>query len=365
MKEDKDLLKELLQTKFKDDIMESSGDSFDLIFDAVQEKSDDKNLFYWYTAGFIILMIIGVFTIYYFKNNSTSDINIETTNTETTTENENSNLTTIVHDSISEKKEKNITLVTKDEPTEELDQSSRKTENRQIDVTTLEPEDEIIEKGVITVTYTASDKYAFTERTKYNMLPDSSTIVVRKNSKVNFTATKQGYRRADIIGTVFLNIRKDEHKPFILFGKHGKVQITGNSFAMHSAPEADLMTLIQGSAKVVHNKTKEVKILAPGESLRIDDRGISVLEKSPNRFAWKTGKLFYQNTKVNQIVNDLGNNYDAKILLKNRNILDCNYSGSFNNDRIPQILKKLTTSLNLKLTKEDDVYIITGKGCTK
>ena len=364
MKEDKDLLKELLQTKFKDDIIESSGDGFDLIFDAVQEKSDDKSLFYWYTAGFIILMIIGVFTIYYFKNNRTSSINIETTNTENITKNDNNNLTTIIHDSISEKKEKNITLISKDEPTV-IDQSSKKTENKQIDVTTLEPEDEIIEKGVITVTYTASDKYAFTERTKYNTLPDSSTIVVRKNSKVNFTATKQGYRRADIIGTVFLNIRKDEHKPFILFGKHGKVQITGNSFAMHSAPEADLMTLIQGSAKIVHNKTKEVKILAPGESLRIDDRGISVLEKSPNRFAWKTGKLFYQNTTINEIINDLGNNYDAKILLKNRNILDCRYSGSFNNDKVSQILKKLTTSLNLKLTKEDDVYIITGKGCAK
>ncbi|SEL04599.1 FecR family protein [Aquimarina amphilecti] len=365
MKEDKDLLKELLNTKFKDDVIESSGENFDLIFDAVQEKSDDKNLFYWYTAGFILLMIIGVCTIYYIKNSKTSNTNTEITSKDTIFDNENNNPTTTTVDSISVKKEENTPIIIKNESVEDSNQLQEDLSNKQIDVTTLEPEDEIIEKGVITVTYTASEKYAFTERTKYNTLPDSSTIVVRKNSKVNFTATKQGYRRADITGTVFLNINKDESKPFILFGKYCKVQITGNSFAIHSDTTGDLMTLIKGSAKVVHNNTKEVKILSPGQSLHINNKEISILEKSPNRFAWKTGKLFYQNASVNEIINDLGTSYDAKILLKSSDILNCKYSGSFKNKDISQILEKLTKSLTLELTKKDDLYIISGKGCNE
>ncbi|WP_299441694.1 FecR family protein [uncultured Aquimarina sp.] len=363
MKEDKDLLKELLHTKFKDDVIESSRNNFDNIFDAVQKKSDDKSLFYWYTAGVIVLMLISVFTLYYLKNNKTSNTHTEETSTEIPIQKENINLVTTPIDTISSKKEENNTI-TGNEISEDINQSENSV-TKKIDVTTLEPEDEIIEKGVITVTYTASDKYASTEHTMYNKLPDSSTIVVRKNSKVNFTATTQGYRRADITGTVFLNIIKEESKPFILFGKHCKIQITGNSFAIHSDSKADLMTLIQGSAKVVHNTTKEVRNLIPGESLRVDQNGIVLLEKSPNRFAWKTGDLHYKNTSVDQIINDLGENYDAKILLKNADILNCKYSGSFEKTNTTKVLTKLASALKLRITKKDDLFTITGQGCNK
>ncbi|MBW1294280.1 FecR family protein [Aquimarina litoralis] len=364
MKQDKDLLKELLQSKFKDDTVASSGDNFDLIFDAVQEKSDDKSLLYWYAAGIILLMSIGVFTIYYFKNIKPSKQKESTT--EIQIQKEENTSTPIVTDSIINKKEKkNLTnkdTITKPSSLSTISNKENQT-SKKIDVTTLAPEDEIIEKGVITVTYTASNKYASTKKTKYNQLPDSSTIVVRKNSKVNFTATKQGFRRADINGTVFFNVKDNSSQPFIIFGKHCKVQVSGNSFAIHSDSSADIMTLIQGSAKVVDNNSKTVKELTPGESLKVDKNGISLLQRAPNQFAWKTKKLHYNNTLVNQVIQDLGDNYDAKIILKNRDILNCKYSGSFDNANIPRILKKLTTSLKLQLSKEEDIFVITGKGC--
>lgn len=364
MKEDKDLLKELLHTKFNDDVMESSRNGFDNIFDAVQEKSDDKSLFYWYTAGVIILMFIGVYTLYYLKNNKISNTKKEETSKEITIQKENINLVARPIDTISSTNEENNIITSGNEIIEDINQPEDSI-NKQIDVTTLEPEDEIIEKGVITVTYTASNKYASTEYTKYNKLPDSSTIVVRKNSKVNFTATTQGYRRADITGTVFLNIRKEESTPFILFGKYCKIQITGNSFAIHSDSKADLMTLIKGFATVVHNTTKEVRNLIPGESLRVDQNGLFSLEKSPNRFAWKTGGLHYQDASVDQIIHDLGENYDAKIVLKNPNILNCKYSGSFEKTNTTKVLARLATSLKLQIVKKDDLFTITGQGCNK
>jgi len=364
MKEDKDLLKELLHTKFKDDVIESSRNNFDNIFDAVQEKSDDKSLFYWYTAAVIVLMLIGVFTLYYLKNNKTPNTNREETSKETPIQKENINLVAKPIDTTSSTNEESNIITDRNEISEDINQLENPI-TKQIDVTTLEPEDEIIEKGVITVTYTASDKYASTEHTKYNRLPDSSTIVVRKNSKVNFTATTQGYRRADITGTVFFNIRKEESIPFILFGKHSKIQITGNSFAIHSDSKADLMTLTQGSAKVVHNTTKEIRDLIPGESLRVDQNGIFSLEKSPNRFAWKTGSLQYQNANVRQVINDLGENYDAKILLKNADILNCKFSGSFEKSNTTKVLAKLASALKLRITKKDDLFTITGQGCNK
>ncbi|WP_299255200.1 FecR family protein [uncultured Aquimarina sp.] len=365
MKEDKDLLKELLNTKFKDDVVESSRHSFDNIFDVVQEKSDHKRPFLWYTIGLILLILISVFTLYYIKNTKILKITTQETNKEILIQKENTNPVTNTRDTISREKEGTNTLITKNTTKEHINESKKDVIAKPIDVTNLEPADEIIEKGVITVTYNASDKYVSTEYTKYNKLPDSSTIVVRKNSKVNFTATKQGYRRADITGTVFLNIKNNISKPFILFGKYSKIQITGNSFAIHSDTRGDLLTLIDGTAKVVHNSTKEIRDLVPGENLSIDQNGIYSLKKPSNRFAWKTGVLNYQNTSVDQIINDLGENYDAKIILKNADILNCKYSGSFEKATTLSVLTSLIKSLKLQLSKKDDIYVITGKGCSK
>ncbi|WP_378183059.1 FecR family protein [Aquimarina sp. SS2-1] len=365
MKEDKDLLKELLQTKFKDDIMQSSDDNFDRIFEAVQEKPDDKGSFFWYTVGVVVLILIGVVTLYYFKINKVSKINNEEITTEIPFQNENNILVSKTKDSVSNTEEDNNTVTKENKTPENTIQPKKNVMVKKVDVTTLQPEDEIIEKGVITVTYTASDKYASTENTKYNRLPDSSTIVVRKNSKVNFTATKQGYRRADVTGTIFFNIKSNVPEPFIVFGKHCKIQITGNSFAIHSTAEADLMTLVDGSAKVVHNITKEVKNLVPGQSLYVATNKVYVLDKSPNRFAWKTGILHYQNSSIEQIINDLGESYNAKIILKDANILNCKYSGSFEKATTAKVLTALVKSLDLQITKEDDVFMITGKGCSE
>jgi len=366
MKEDKDLLKELLQTKFKDDVIASSGDNFDHIFDAVQEKPDDKNLFFWYTIGVIFLMLTAVVTLSYFMNTETTNTNIQKNTTEhqvledpikLVTKNKDNNI-------LSLDKEKNDTLQRiQDKHLKNKEYPETTTTTKKIDITTLESEDEINETGVITVTYTASKKYASTEQTKYNTLPDSSTIVVRKNSKVNFTASKRAYRRVTVEGTVFFNVRKDTSKPFIIFGKHSKTQITGRSLAIHSDSEGDLITLIDGSAKVVHNSTKEVRNLVPGESIRLDQKGSSLLERSPNRFAWETRTLHYQNTSIKEVINDLGENYDAKIILKNADIQNCRYSGSFKNTTTEKVLIKFATQLQLKISKEDDVFMISGKGC--
>ncbi len=365
MKEDKDLLKELLQTKFKDDVMESSGNGFVHVFDAVQENSGNKSSFLWYIIGGIMILLIGTLSLFYVLKNKTFNTPIESTSvkketTEILIKKEAIDFVTQTNDQ--------ITLLVAKDKNDTIKGTIQTKNNRtpiKVDVTTITPENDSKEKGVITVTYKASEKYAATEHTKYNTLPDLSTIVVRKNSTVNFTASKQGYRKVDITGTAFLSIQKDESKPFIVFGRHCKIQVSGNSFAIHSDAKADLMTLIAGTAKVVHNTTKEVIDLVPGQSLQVDNSGISLLKKSPNQFAWKTASLYYENARIHDVIKDLGENYDAKIQIKNTKILQCTYSGFFEHANTIKVLKEIVLSLNLQISKKEDVFIITGKGCSK
>jgi len=362
MSKDNNLFEELVQSKFEDDVITSSEDRFDLIFDTVQKKKKKRDIFIWYRTGILLFLLLlsGAFILYYINQNQKTHNKIPSLQ-------DNKKLTVIKPDSIFKKEENKIqvnkdTVKIQDHIITENNAKEPKIERKQIDVENLTAADEIPEKGVIEITYTASDKYAYTQKTKYNKLPDSSTVVVRKNSVVNYMARKQGFRQAKVTGTAFFSIEKDENKPFIIFGKNSKTQVSGNSFAIHSDIDADIITLLQGTAKVVHNTTKESKVLLPGQTFKINKKGIHYQSKSPNKFSWKTKILSYDNAHLIDIIYDLGDNFEAKIILKNKELTTCTYSGDFVQANATDVLIAVCKKFNLNLTLEDNIYSIFGKG---
>ncbi|MBQ4822279.1 FecR domain-containing protein [Aquimarina sp. MMG016] len=359
MKDDKGHLEELLQSKFKDDVVKPSTNMFDDIYDALQEEKTNRNYLPWYQAGIIALIICAILGLYYFTNNKTS----EKTDIIPETSEQDINITPAKNEKpIIQKEEQQIVIDTiKTIPA--VTKEPVKTESPKEEIITSQAEEDLKEKGLIGMSYIASEKYASTKQTKYLKLPDSSTIVLRRSSRVNYyDASLLNYRRVYLTGTVFFSINDNTSKPFVIYGKQGKVEVHGNSFAMSTKKDGDYMTLIEGSAEITHLATDEKQKITPGESFKITTQEIVTIEKSPNQFAWKTGNLYYQNVKLEEILNDLEENFDAKIRLKNRSLLNCQYTGNFNDAATEKVLNSIVKSLTLKLSKKDGVYIISGKG---
>lgn len=363
MKEDKDLLEEFLQSKFKDDAIQPSTNRFDIIYDAVQEQKVKRNYLPWYQLGIIIILICAILGLYYIMNAPSVKKDVIPV-----TKKENTNNYNLKKELQTFKEEKNLKVAdTISAPIiNPKTTKSTITEDSVNDSVLSETEDKHSEKGKIGISYIASEKYASTKYTKYLKLPDSTTIVLRKNSRVNYNASAQGYRKIDLTGTTFFKIKKNELKPFIIHGKYGKVQVYSSSFAMSSEKKADYMTLIEeGNAEITHYRTGKTQNISLGQSFIIDNQGIRLLKNSPNQFAWKTGNLTYQNATVNDIINDLGESFDAKIQLKHRVFLDCKYTGSFNLTSTEKVLKALATKLNVKIEKKEGIFVIVGKGNCK
>ncbi|PKV49769.1 FecR family protein [Aquimarina sp. MAR_2010_214] len=360
MKDDKDLLKSLLQAKFKSDSIIPSKDRFDDIYNAVQEQKVKRNYVPWYEITVIAILLCAVFILYYVMNDTTSEkTDITPSHKENIDSIESKNDQTIIQ---TKEQPKTIEIKPVESNTDSKPIKTVKTEIFSIDATILEPDEESKEKGFIGVSYIASEKYASTKSTKYIKLPDSSMMVMRKNSKVNFHTSIQSYRRVDLIGTIFFSIQKNESKPFVIHGKHCNVQVSGNSFAIATEKDADYITLIEGSAEIIHRKTGKKQNVVSGQSFSINSQEIILLKRSPNQFARKTGALHYENTSVSQIIHDLGENFDAKIRLKRSPLLDCKYNGSFSNATTEKVLGELAKKLNIKIEKEGEIFIIIGEG---
>jgi ferric-dicitrate binding protein FerR (iron transport regulator) len=48
--------------------------------------------------------------------------------------------------------------------------------------------------------------------------------------------------------------------------------------------------------------------------------------------------------------------------LKRSPLLDCKYTGSFSNATTEKVLSTLAKKLNIKVEKEEDIFIIKGEG---
>ncbi|WP_438422347.1 FecR family protein [Aquimarina macrocephali] len=360
MKDDKDLLKPLLRAKFKSDSVIPSKDRFDDIYNAVQKQKVKRNYIPWHEITVIAILLCAVFILYYVMNDTTSEkTDITPSHKENIDSIEPKNEQTTIQ---TEEQPKIIEVKPVESNTDSKSVKTAKTETFSIDSTILEPDEESKEKGFIGVSYIASEKYASTKNTKYIKLPDSSMMVMRKNSKVNFNTSIQSYRRVDLVGTIFFSIQKNESKPFVIHGKYCNVQVSGNSFAISTEKDADYITLIKGFAEIIHRKTGKKQKVVSGQSFSINNQGIILLKRAPNQFAWKTGVLHYKNVSVSQIIHDLGENFDAKIRLKRSPLLDCKYTGSFSNATTEKVLGELAKKLNIKIEKEGEIFIIIGEG---
>ncbi|WP_108808384.1 FecR family protein [Aquimarina spinulae] len=360
MKDDKDLLKPLLQAKFKSDSIIPSKDRFDDIYNAVQKEKVKRNYIPWYEITVIAILLCAIFILYYVMNDTTPEnTEITPSHQENIDSVEPKNVQTTIQ---IEEQPKIIEVKPVESNTENKPVKTSKTETFSIDVTILEPDEESNEKGFIGVSYIASEKYASTKNTKYIKLPDSSTMVMRKNSKVNFNTSIQSYRRVDLVGTLFFSIQKNESKPFVIHGNYCNVRVSGNSFAISVEKDADYITLIEGSAEIIHRTTGKKQNVVSGQSFSINPQGIMLLKRSPNQFAWRTSVLHYKNVSVNQIISDLGENFDAKIRLKRSPLLDCKYTGSFSNATTEKVLSELAKKFNVKIEKEGEIFILIGEG---
>ncbi len=355
MKKDKDLLKELLRSKFEDECIESSKDMFDNIYDTVSKGTTEKIPFYWYRIAAAILFFIGLGSISYYLKENTLETNIQKP--------------IVVHkspeintDSIQQKTQKPTIKFEENKkslPQEKI-QIAEETPKASIETKTKDTSSTEKDKSKIDVSYVTTQKYASSKYSKYVKLPDTSTIVLQKSSRVNYKRSIENYRTVELTGNVFFDVKKDSTKPFIVITKNSKVQVIGTKFVMSSRNNEDYLYLIEGSVNIVHIKTGQDQIVIPGQSFRISDDGIRKLDKTPNQFAWKTGNLHYRNTKVKEVFEDLRKNFDIKINVLDPTLLNCKYTGSFRKTTPEKMINILSATLKVNVQKKNNLFIISG-----
>lgn len=173
------------------------------------------------------------------------------------------------------------------------------------------------------------------------VLPDGSKVWLNAGSHLNYPSVFEGERRVRLSGEAFFEVKKGK-VPFIVSTGKIDVKVLGTKFNVFNYPKEPLsISLLQGSVCAYSpNDMKENIVLKPNQML-IEKKGhYQVNEITDDPILWKDGLYAFNNKKMTDIIKKLELYYDVEIVVKDRKLLDYEYTGKFRQrDGVKEVLR--------------------------
>lgn len=203
-------------------------------------------------------------------------------------------------------------------------------------------------------------------------LSDGSTIVLNTDTRLKVPKKfAQNNRTVELSGEAFFQVQHDAGKPFIIHAGLGQIKVLGTSFQVKAYPGSDLEVYVE-SGRVELSTIDSISGDPVKTVLKAGERGMirtgsneitKPAEIGADELFWANKKLIFQETKLSLVFELLKKHYDAIIEIKDAAILNCLLTATFTDESIGQILEVVTVSFDLKLSRDEEKFIINGKGC--
>lgn len=185
------------------------------------------------------------------------------------------------------------------------------------------------------------------------VLQDGSIVDLNGNSKLIYPEKfGEHERRVKLIGEAFFSISKNPEKPFIIEANEGEVSVLGTSFNV-LAPKTNkrfLEVYVESGKVSLKNEATMNKelILEKGDFGRINKNRIeNAAQNNPNYLSWKTKKLVFNNTKLNEVVYALERTYACEIDARFSNKSMYELTSTFDNASLETVITSICRALNL------------------
>lgn len=199
-------------------------------------------------------------------------------------------------------------------------------------------------------------------------LADGSIITLNQNSKLTYPEKFiEDERRVELEGEAYFDIAANPEKPFIIKASEVEIQVVGTSFNVNANESIDsiVVSVDTGIVRIVTAIREET--LEAG-SIGVYYRSTQVLTKIESNNVgvqnfWRTKHLSFNGTSLLEVIGTINMTYDVEISLSDPLLGNCKLSVDFENESLEDILDVIATTLRLELSKENDIYLLSGEGC--
>lgn len=340
-----DLFKEAIREKFQDEYLLTDNDH-DVWSKVCQEISDSKSLsvnrnYKWYYAAAAALIIIGglAVSIFALKQNHASTPEMTAKSIESPASPQSS-----LNDNNVEEKAS---------PTESALNTNKTNANNAV-------------KASAKPDFASVVKYFSEAKTSIQNLEDGSVVTLNTASELDKEKVFLNNRNVLINGEAFFEVSSDKDHPFTVYFGAYKLVVVGTKFNVRNRKDEKYkeITVLEGIVKVFDNNTPDGILVTKGQQLTIPEEGSSILKQvdAENFLSWKTGKLDFRKTRLEDIALILSRTKDAQITLDN-NIKKCKFTGDLSGLSIDEAIQVITLTNALKAEKSEGKIHLTGNSC--
>jgi len=192
---------------------------------------------------------------------------------------------------------------------------------------------------------------------------DGSTAWINSGSKLVFPKNFQKKSRNIYIdGEIYIEVAKDEKRPFYVNAERINVAVLGTIFNINAYKDEPTTSviLVEGSVEVKNNKQKNT--LKPGQGYFTESDNISIKAVDTYSYTcWKDGRLKLVDEPFEALLRRLSRYYGVEIHPDN-DLKDFRFEGNLDlRDSIEGILNILTSSKAFTYVKKDNVIEVRNK----
>ncbi|MEM7573119.1 MAG: FecR domain-containing protein [Bacteroidota bacterium] len=201
-------------------------------------------------------------------------------------------------------------------------------------------------------------------------LADQTQVHLQANSRLEYPTTMdEGIRRVKLTGEAFFEVSHHPEQPFIVNTRAEEIQVLGTSFFVQSLPNDKVAYIYVETGKVqVSLLQADLSTqLSAGQAVR-SNRVHTLLEADPqpdpNIISWHSGKLYFEQSPLSAILQQIDKELDLDFRLDNPALADCQLDVSADKNNIEAFVETLTTIFEADVVQASDgTYQISGGHC--
>lgn len=195
-------------------------------------------------------------------------------------------------------------------------------------------------------------------------LPDGSAVTLNKQAELLYPE-KFNRRNREVMlrGEAFFEVESDPDWPFkVDVNKKAMVEVLGTSFNISSDAEANSITVQVVEGKVAFSPAEEgfpFIVLVKDQQATLSGGSIQREEvMDRNLMSWKTGILYFDQTRIGDMARLLSIHYGQKIRLDENIPSDITFTSTIDNQEFESVLEEISLVLGLNYTYEGALVTI-------
>jgi len=191
---------------------------------------------------------------------------------------------------------------------------------------------------------------------QYVSLDDGSSIWLDEGSTLKF---KDGFgtdhRNIELDGKAYFKVNRNENLPFNISANEDLgVSVLGTEFTVDGISETPFVAVKSGKVKVSENGSTE--ILEQDEKVLVTEGKLSRETTSMEDFTWRNTQLSFDNSSIDQVIDDLNLFFGEKLTLKKDDkVQDCPLTaGNLKDMSFENIIKVLEVAYDIKAEQQEN-----------